>query len=352
MKLLRRRILIPATAITVILAGAGISWAFWTTSGTGSASATTATLNPPTNVVATATLGSGTVPVTWNAARLSTGQFAQSYHVTRVSGSDSFPACDTTSTSCSDTSVPDGTYQYVVTAIYHTWTAASAPSAAVTVTNDNIPPTVAIDQASGQADPTATSPIHFAVVFSESVADFTASDVTLTAGTASVTGSGTTYDVAVSMTGSGTVTASIAANAAHDAAGNGNTASTSTDNTVTYDVSGPDLSAPTVAATVTYGNNPIYVSHENVTLTDAASDPAGVDSVDFYYCAGATGTCDGTNGTLITQPWTTAALADGPYRIIAVGTDTLGNATTSPATLIAVDATPPTVSRPTVNGHS
>ena len=37
------------------------------------------------------------------------------------------------------------------------------------------------------------------------------------------------------MTGSGTVTATIAAGGAADAAGNTNTASTSTDNTVTYD---------------------------------------------------------------------------------------------------------------------
>ena len=52
--------------------------------------------------------------------------------------------------------------------------------------------------------------------------------------TAIVTGSGTTYNVAVSgMTGSGTVIASVAANVAEDGAGNDNEASTSTDNTVT-----------------------------------------------------------------------------------------------------------------------
>ena len=46
---------------------------------------------------------------------------------------------------------------------------------------------------------------------------------------------GTTYDVAVSgMTGSGTVVATIAAGKVHDAAGNPNTASTSTDNSVQY----------------------------------------------------------------------------------------------------------------------
>ena len=60
----------------------------------------------------------------------------------------------------------------------------------------------------------------------------------------SVTGSGASYNVAVSgMTGSGTVIATIAAGKAHDTAGNANAVSTSTDNTVTYDVLPPVFSA-------------------------------------------------------------------------------------------------------------
>src|SRR5262249_2386659 len=46
-------------------------------------------------------------------------------------------------------------------------------------TIDNIAPTVTINQALGQADPTNTSPIHFTVVFSEAVTDFATGDVTL-----------------------------------------------------------------------------------------------------------------------------------------------------------------------------
>ncbi len=89
-----------------------------------------------------------------------------------------------------------------------------------------------INQAAGQADPTNASPINFTVVFSESVSDFATGDVTLSAArpgatTATVTGSGTTYNVAVTgMTSDGTVIATIGAGAAHDAAGNANTAST------------------------------------------------------------------------------------------------------------------------------
>jgi len=101
------------------------------------------------------------------------------------------------------------------------------------------PPTVTINQAAAQADPTSTSPINFTVVFNEPVTGFATGDVTLsgTAGatTAIVTGSGTTYNVAVSgMTANGTVIANILASVAIDAGGNPNTASTSTDNIVTY----------------------------------------------------------------------------------------------------------------------
>ncbi len=105
---------------------------------------------------------------------------------------------------------------------------------------DVTPPTVTINQQVGQTDPTHSASIYFVVKFTEPVTDFTAADVTLS-GTApgatvkKVTGSGTTYEVQVGgMTGSGSVIATIAAGKAHDAAGNANLASTSTDNTVQY----------------------------------------------------------------------------------------------------------------------
>src|SRR5262249_28122987 len=93
-----------------------------------------------------------------------------------------------------------------------------------TVTYATPPPRVTLSQAACQADPPNTSPMRFTVLFSAPVSDFATGDVTLsgTAGatTATVTGSGTNYNVAVSgMTTDGTVIASIAAAAAHDAAG-------------------------------------------------------------------------------------------------------------------------------------
>ncbi len=111
---------------------------------------------------------------------------------------------------------------------------------------DVIAPSVTINQAPSQADPTNTSPITFEVVFSEPVTGFETGDVTLegTAGatTGTVTGSGATYTVQVSgMTGSGTVIASIPAGMAQNAAAVGNSLSTSSDNSVTYDVTSPTV---------------------------------------------------------------------------------------------------------------
>ena len=106
---------------------------------------------------------------------------------------------------------------------------------------DTVRPSVTMNQAVGQADPANTSLINFTVVFSEQVTGFTASDISFAGSTvggtltAAVTGTGPTYNVAVSgMTGAGNLVASIPVGAATDAAGNASLASTSTDNTVAY----------------------------------------------------------------------------------------------------------------------
>ena len=124
--------------------------------------------------------------------------------------------------------------------------AASNPSTVSTSADNSVqwtpadvtPPSVLIDQMVGQADPTSVSPIQFTATFSEPVTGFTGSDVVLggTAGgalTATVTGGPSVYTVSVSgMTTAGTVTASVPAGAAMDAASNPSTVSTSADNSV------------------------------------------------------------------------------------------------------------------------
>lgn len=373
----RRRVVIAGTALTALVAtGAGVAFAYWSTSGTGTASAATGTLNAPSITSVSSTSGSGSATIAWSpSATSATAPAPAGYFVTRFNGGSSSPACGSSAnsliigTSCTDTHVADGTYTYVVTAKLNSWTAASNPSSSVTVTN--IAPTETINQASGQSDPTNASPVNFAVVFNESVVDFSASSVTI-GGTAggtkvdAVTGSGTTYNVAVSgMTTSGTVTASIAAGKVHDANGTANTASSSTDNTVTWDVTVPTAPKPTVTAATVFGSNPTYVSSEALTFSDAATDDVGgtgVQSVVYYYCAGSAG-CT-TGGTQISSGSSTApnysvtssvpafANGDGQYSVVAVVTDKAGNQTRSAAVVIALDTTTPTASAPTVNGSN
>jgi len=113
---------------------------------------------------------------------------------------------------------------------------------------------VTVNQAAGQRDPVNAAPVNFTVAFSEPVSDFTADDVVLSgsapgAKTATVTGGGSTYNVAVSgMTGSGTVVATVPAGKATSALGNSNKASTSADNTVAYDVTPPSVTIDQAAA--------------------------------------------------------------------------------------------------------
>ena len=114
---------------------------------------------------------------------------------------------------------------------------------------DRTGPSVTVDQKSGQADPTNALPILWTVTFNEPVTGFDASDLTrggtATGGNVAVTGSGATYEIALTNPGTnlsnGTISFTIAASKAQDAAGNDNTASTSTDNTVTYDTVPPSV---------------------------------------------------------------------------------------------------------------
>ena len=158
----------------------------------------------------------------------------------------------------------------------------SEPTTDETYTIDNTAPTVTIEQASGQSDPATSSPINFTVAFNESVTGFATGDITLggTANpdTATVTGSGSTYNVAVSgMTSIGTVIASINSAVSQDDAGNGNASSTSSDNEVTYSPPAPSV---TSIDRKTGDPNPTNSASVDFTVTfDQEVD--GIDTGDF-----------------------------------------------------------------------
>jgi len=154
---------------------------------------------------------------------------------------------------------------------------------------DATAPTVTIDQAEGQDDPTDTSPIHFTVIFSEDVSGFDGSDdVDLTgsagATTTVVSGGPAEYDVAVSgMTNDGLVVATVAADAAEDGSGNLSTASTSSDNTVTYDTNGTtgtiDLSDDNGAPTIMGDRLRVTVEDADLNTDDSVAETVDVTVV-------------------------------------------------------------------------
>ena len=203
------------------------------------------------------------------------------------------------------------------------------------VTWDNVAPTVTINQAAAQVDPTGVSPINFTVVFSEATTTFATGDVTITGTsggtkTATVTGAGTTYNVAVTgMTTAGTVIANVAAGVATDAAGNSNAASTSTDNTVTWqDLVGPDVTINQAAGQADpTGTSPINFT---VVFTESVSNFATGDVTITGTSGGAkTGTVSGA-GTTYNVAVTGMTTAGTVVADIAAGvaTDTAGNPNT------------------------
>ncbi|NJN18599.1 MAG: hypothetical protein HC822_21240 [Oscillochloris sp.] len=178
----------------------------------------------------------------------------------------------------------DGSYTFTLTAsgsgITDVNTNPLAGDAAVNWLADFTAPAVTVEQATGQADPAATAPIEFSVTFSEDVSGFTESDLVIggTAGanSAVISGGPQIFSVSVSgMSSPGSVTLDIPADAAQDAAGNGNTTSTGSDNSVTFDPQNPIITGivradanPTLAATVAF----------SVTFSE---DVSGVDVSDF-----------------------------------------------------------------------
>ena len=153
-------------------------------------------------------------------------------------------------------------------------------------------PDVTVEQGGSQNDPTNTSPVVFDVDFDEDVTGLTGDDV-ITAGSTATMGGSTignagdsddsTYTISIPVTGDGTVTASLGIDAAQDAADNGNSASTSTDNTVTVDTADP-------TTTITF-------PADGASYNEAADWNAGCEP------DGLCGTGDGTGSDVTTVSW-------------------------------------------------
>lgn len=135
---MRKSVAVIAVAILTVFT-TSLAWAFWTGIGSGTASASTATLSAPTGLSAKA--NNANVAVGWSGVTAPDGGGVDGFYVQRLAGAAATAACDSSpgsllaagTLSCSDRSVPAGTYTYKVTAVFRSWSATSDASPSVTV---------------------------------------------------------------------------------------------------------------------------------------------------------------------------------------------------------------------------
>lgn len=201
----------------------------------------------------------------------------------------------------------------------------SPVSTASSFTIDTTTPSVTVNQKATQADPTPTNSAVFTIVFSEAMSTETvaAGDVAVSGTTGTVTSllqiSATTWEATVTgMTSGDTAVVTVGANSAIDLVGNGNQASTSTDNNVTFDdtiVAVPSITSPT---------NNARLSNPSPAVAGTGVDGMAVTlKVD-----GATAPC--LEGTVVvsSNTWLCTPvnpLAEGVHMLAATQTNALGH---------------------------
>jgi hypothetical protein len=125
--LVRTVVIAAAVCVIALVAAVGDANAYYTAGGATSARAAVATLPAPT--VTATNAGAGAVALRWSAVT-APGTGTVTYWVARDGGAAS-AACpsavaSTSATSCTDTGVSAGAHTYVVTAVWRSWTRASA----------------------------------------------------------------------------------------------------------------------------------------------------------------------------------------------------------------------------------
>jgi predicted secreted protein len=229
---------------------------------------------------------------------------------------------------------------------------ASAVSGSLNVTVDSVAPTVSITADKTTLKAGETAAITF--TFSEDPgATFTwsgsAGDVSVSGGTLSaITGTGTSRSAIFTPTintNGGSASISVSAGSFADAAGNSNTASSSSPS-ITYDTLAPN--APT-APDLSAGSDSGISNADNLTniktgLVFTGTTEAGVTSLKLYEGTTEIASTSSISGTTFTIT-TTSALADGVHALTVKAFDAAGNASAASGSLnVTVDTVAPTAS--------
>ena len=357
----------PIVAAVCVLVLAATAFAYFTSTGKGSVTGQTGSLSAPTGV--TATPGSGTVSLSWNAVT-PPASGTVTYYVTRngaaAAGNCATSSAPTTATSCTDNGLAAGSYQYTVTAVWQTWSATSA-TANATVAQ-------ALDHFVLSAPSTATAGGSFTVTLTAK--DVSGATVTSYTGSQSITFAGPpsspnstapSYPATVSFT-AGVGTASITlydagSSPLHATQGSTNSqsvsitvapaaASTFTVQTPASPTAGSSFNE-TVTALDAYGNTATsYTGAQSLSFSGPASSPganapsypasvtftggAGTATITLYdaqttVLAATQGTVTGSSGAFTVSP-----AAASTFSMPTPSTKTAGTAFNE--TLTAVDS--------------
>jgi Bacterial Ig-like domain/PKD domain len=275
----------------------------------------------------------------------------QAYNGTCGVGTAAINATTTSTSYTPTTSLADGTYCWRVQA--NDEDGGSSAFASRTLTVDAAPLTVTINQAATQTDPTSSQPVEFTVVFNKPVTGFSNSGVGMSGtagGSASWisnvydSGDHKTYSVKISgMSTSGTVVATVKAGVAQDAAGNLNAASTSTDNSVTWQSTAGNAT-PVVTITspsfgAVYAKGAAAVNPLTLTAKFSDSDNGPWTWKVNWDDNGTTtsGTVSGTSATNSPFSATHAFLNPGVYTINVTVKDNLGAVGTASVWIVVFD---------------
>jgi hypothetical protein len=341
----RRRVLLVIATTATLLSLCGLALGAWTgmVDGTATARSQSLTGNQPTG-----TATGGNVLVSWSASTFSDGVAATSYVVRRyqaVTGTEQtvLAGCagSVAATSCTENSVPVGSWQYTVTPKYSGWSGAESTKSGVVVVvaADSTAPTTTTSS-SPTANAAGWHNANVTVTLTATDSGLGVKQITYSATGAqpiagnTVLGSSATVPA---ITTEGTTTLSYFA---EDLAGNVETAKTLL---IKLDKTAP--ATATIAALPAKVRNGQSLSGTYADNTGGS----GVASVAYYYCLSSVATCDTSSGTSVgsssTSPYTVtwnSQPADGSYKVVANALDVAGNAKLSNVVTTTVDNTAPT----------
>jgi hypothetical protein len=324
------KLLVLAGLAALALSLAAVAFAYFTAGATGGSNgqSTAGTVGPPGSPTVAAFSTTGTVHISWGAAKLGNGDPVQGYFVTR---SDNAAVCGSsigspiTGLSCDDSGVPDGTYSYTVFAVFHNWTTPAATGSILVDTQAPAPTVTAPADGSTNVSttPTITGTAGTQPADSTHSADNGTVDVAIYAGGTptgapvrsftgvAATGGTWTVNVLTALAGGTTYTVKVTQG---DAAGNSGSSSSSFTTTSTA----AKLAIITAPRMITAGD---VTGTITVQRQDASGNPAVTGSsitVDLSSSSGAGAFEDPSNA-----PITSVTIAAGASTASFLYTDTV-----------------------------